>query len=120
MSSTKKSARRGEQGKIDPTLFDMDPSAATMAEELEDEASMLSPPSTDDDTEPGDDTEDRENSVASNPDEMEEDVQKEREVEAEESSQNEEGTEASPTDLQAFLDFKNEVEHCHQDVLICD
>ena len=69
MSSTKKSARREEQGKIDKNLFAMDPSTATMAEELEDEAFMLSPPSTDDGTEPEDDTEDKENSVASNPDE---------------------------------------------------
>ena len=110
MSSSKKTARREEQEKVPKPVFPITPSTATMAEELEDEAYKLSPPSSDASTGPEDDNQDKSDSETSNPDDdMEAEVPTEEEEgkigEVEESSQDA-PSEASLTDLQAFLDFQ--------------
>ena len=110
MSSPKKSARREEQEKVLKPVFPITPSTATMAEELEDEASKLSPPSSDASTGPEDDNQDKSDSETSNPDDVESEVPVEEDEgkiggEVEESSQDA-PSEASLTDLQAFLDFQ--------------
>ena len=104
MSSIKKcTCSRDRQVKIDAKPMATVPSATLVAKELADEALIFAPPSTKEFTVVEADTDEKDVSVTSNTDAMD-DIPPEEE--AAETSDDDAGEEASTTDLEAFLEFQ--------------